>query len=126
MEITLKKRELIVEGEWNVAFFSKDGLHKTFCIKGVHLETGRNYTIKEDEMNILEDGINAINNNNRWRAKENEEYFCIIYSEKPTVTSHFECFDTYDDKKFKEMNYFKTEKDAYEVLNVKIKKTRIE
>lgn len=62
----------------------------------------------------------------RWRAKETFKYYCVaMWRGEFYVTAITESNDSDDDTRYEQYNYFETEEEAQEVLDI-IKKTLIE
>lgn len=74
--------------------------------------------LSESEKRRLEDFVNYVNkycNKQRWRAEEREEYY-YIEEDKLTIEKTQELYYTCDDNNYDKGNYFKTQKEAEEVL----------
>lgn len=70
------------------------------------------------EKRNLADFVNYVNeywNKQRWRAEEREEYY-YIEEDDLTIEKTQELFYAYDDRNYDKGNYFKTQKEAEEVL----------
>lgn len=70
------------------------------------------------EKRNLADFVNYVNeycNKQRWRAEEREEYY-YIEEDDLTIEKTQELFYTCDDNNYNKGNYFKTQKEAEEVL----------
>lgn len=70
------------------------------------------------EKRNLADFVNYVNeycNKQRWRAEEREEYY-YIEEDDLTIEKTQELFYTCDDNNYDKGNYFKTQKEAEEVL----------
>ena len=70
------------------------------------------------EKRRLEDFVNYVNeycNKQRWRAEEREEYY-YIEEDELTIEKTQELSYTCDDNNYEKGNYFKTQKEAKEVL----------
>ena len=78
--------------------------------------------LSEAEKRRLEDFVNYVNeycNKQRWRAENNKIYYYI--NEIEEIYTAKEIFHPLDDSRYETGNYFKTEKEAEEVLE-KLKK----
>lgn len=73
--------------------------------------------LSESEKRRLEDFVNYVNkycNKQRWRAENNKTYYYI--NEIEEIYTAKEIFHPLDDSRYEVGNYFKTEKEAEEVL----------
>jgi hypothetical protein len=80
-----------------------------------------NRLMNEEEKEKLIEIVNKINEKygmpKRWRAKENEEYFTI--KDDGHINRYVDIYSTDDDYKYNLGNYFRTYKEAEEVLKSK-------
>ena len=112
----------ITEGDTEFYYSTKDiGSQEEPVLNINYIDDGILNLIENNEVKDLELTILEINEKygiiKRWRAKENEEYFTI--KDDGHINRYVDIYCTDDDYKYNLGNYFRTYKEAEEVLKSK-------
>lgn len=87
----------------------------------IYLSDNDIYCYCEETINKIKEFVDFVNEKygipKRWRAKENEEYFTI--KDDGYINKYVDIYSTDDDYKYNLGNYFRTYKEAEEVLKSK-------
>lgn len=91
------------------------------CIEDSYKNIREFELITDEQKKLLENFVDCVNKEygiiKRWRAKENEEYFTI--KDDGHINRYVDIYCTDDDYKYNLGNYFRTYKEAEEVLKSK-------
>ena len=95
--------------------------HVIWIYNDIYLSDNDIYCYCEEKIKQIKEFVDFINEKygipKRWRAKENEEYFII--KDDGYINKYVDIYSTDDDYKYNLGNYFRTYKEAEEVLKSK-------
>ena len=115
------KRNMDTKYSRSYNFPSWDFINKKLYTYGDEKYDNLIFTVPKGDIDLFLEKINCINEKYgipyRWRAKENEEYFTI--KDDGYINKYVDIYCTDDDYKYNLGNYFRTYKEAEEVLKSK-------
>lgn len=115
------KRNMDTKYSRSYKFPSWDFINKKLYTYGDEKYDNLIFTVPKEDIDLFLEKINCINEKygipKRWRAKTNEEYFTI--KDDGYINKYVDIYSTDDDYKYNLGNYFRTYKEAEEVLKSK-------